>query len=48
LIGWGLKIGSLEPRPAFVAYAEHFSKRPALQRVNAQCEELVQQLKKAS
>jgi glutathione S-transferase len=48
LIGWGLKIGSVEPRPAFLAYAERFAKRPALVRVNAKCEELAQQLKNAS
>jgi glutathione S-transferase len=45
LIGWGLMIGSLEPRPAFREYAARFEQRPAVQRVNAKCEELAQQLK---
>jgi len=45
LIGWGLMIGSIEPRAAFQEYNGRFEKRPAMQRVNAKCEELAQQLK---
>jgi glutathione S-transferase len=46
LIGWGLMVESLEPRPAFRAYNERFGKRPAMQRVNQKCAELAQQLKR--
>jgi glutathione S-transferase len=45
LIAWGLMVESLEPRASFRAYADRLGKRPAMQRVEAQCEELAQQLK---
>jgi len=31
-IGWGLQFGSIDPRPAFVAYSEALRARPAAQR----------------
>ena len=40
-IGWGLHIGALEPRPAFVAYASKLEARPAAQRAAAIDNELV-------
>jgi len=46
LIGWGMMVKSIEPRPAFVAYAKRLDERPAMQRVNQQCEKLAEQLKK--
>jgi glutathione S-transferase len=33
-IGWGLRFGTIEPRPALQAYWERISARPALQRAN--------------
>lgn len=33
-IGWGLRFGTIEPRPALQAYWERISSRPALQRAN--------------
>jgi glutathione S-transferase len=39
-IGWGLGMKAIEPRPAFAAYLERVSKRPAYQRVMAQSEAL--------
>jgi glutathione S-transferase len=45
VIGWGLMAGSLEPRPSFREYNERLTKRPAMQRMNAKCQELAQQLK---
>ncbi len=37
-IGWGMRFGTIEPRPAFTAYWERLAGRPALARVNAACE----------
>lgn len=34
-IGWGLMFGSIEPRPAFVAYWDRIKGRPARARANA-------------
>jgi glutathione S-transferase len=39
-IGWGLMTKALEPRPAFGAYLERLSARPAYKRFTAQNEEL--------
>ncbi len=33
-IGWGLRFGTIEPRPVLQAYWERISARPALQRAN--------------
>lgn len=33
-IGWGLRFGTIEPRPVLQAYWERLSERPALQRAN--------------
>lgn len=33
-IGWGLRFGTIEPRPALQAYWDRISERPALQRAN--------------
>jgi glutathione S-transferase len=33
-IGWGLRFGTIEPRPALRAYWERISARPAFQRAN--------------
>lgn len=33
-IGWGLRFGTIEPRPALQAYWDRLSTRPALQRAN--------------
>jgi glutathione S-transferase len=44
VIGWGLIVQNLEPRPIFRAYAERLDERPAMQRVKAQCEELARRL----
>jgi glutathione S-transferase len=33
-IGWGLRFGTIEARPALTAYWDRLSKRPALQRAN--------------
>jgi len=33
-IGWGLRFGTIEPRPALQAYWDRISTRPALQRAN--------------
>lgn len=46
LIGWGLMSESLEPRAAFREYNARFGQRPAKQRVNSQCAELAQRLKR--
>jgi glutathione S-transferase len=43
-IGWGLMVKSLEPRPAFAAYAARLSERPAFKRMTAQSEELAKKL----
>jgi glutathione S-transferase len=48
LIGWGLMSKSLEPRPAFVAYVERFTKREAFKRFQAATEKAFAQLKSAS
>lgn len=39
-ISWGLMVGSLEPRPIFVEYANRLRARPASQRVGAKNEAL--------
>jgi glutathione S-transferase len=44
-IGWGMLTKSLEPRPAFQAYAGRMADRPAFRRVNEQNEQFVAQLK---
>ncbi len=44
-IGYGLMTKSLEPRPAFLAYAARLNERPAHKRVMAQSEELAKKLK---
>ena len=33
-LGWGLQFGSIEKRPAFVAYAERLQARPAYKRAS--------------
>ncbi|MEZ5777553.1 MAG: glutathione S-transferase family protein [Paracoccaceae bacterium] len=33
-IGWGLRFGTIEPRPALQAYWDRISERPAMQRAN--------------
>jgi glutathione S-transferase len=43
-IGYGLMTKSLEPRPAFTAYAARLNERPAFKRVAAQSEELAKKL----
>jgi glutathione S-transferase len=43
-IGWGLMTKGLPPRPAFTAYSERLSARPAHKRVMAQSEELAKKL----
>lgn len=47
-IGWGLQVKSLEPRPAFLAYVERCSQRPAFQRMVTQNAAFSEQLKAAS
>jgi glutathione S-transferase len=46
-IGWGLMVKSLEPRPAFLAYADRFNQRPAFKRMLAQSDALAERLKQA-
>jgi glutathione S-transferase len=45
-IGWGLQMGALERRPAFVAYAEKMQARSASQRAAAIDNELIASLSK--
>lgn len=45
LIGWGLMIKSLEPRPSFVAYQERLAQRDAFKRYEAATQEAAAQLK---
>jgi len=44
-IGWGLMAKGIEPRPAFVAYVERCTQRPAYKRCEAQNAEFAKQLK---
>lgn len=37
-VAWGLMFGSIDKRPAFVAYADRIGTRPAYQRTQALCE----------
>lgn len=46
-IGWGLMVKNLEPRPAFLAYADRVNQRPAFKRMLAQGDALAEQLKQA-
>jgi glutathione S-transferase len=34
-IGWGLRFGTIEPRPVLQAYWDRISARPAMQRANS-------------
>jgi glutathione S-transferase len=43
-IGFGLRFGSIERRPAFVAYYERLSSRPALQRAQEIDDELMRRM----
>jgi len=43
-IGWGLQFGTIEPRPAFVAYRDRLEARPAAQRAKALDDEAMHQL----
>ena len=43
-IGWGLQFGTIEPRPAFVAYRDRLEARPAAQRAKAFDDEAMHQL----
>jgi glutathione S-transferase len=43
-IGWGLQFGTIEPRPAFIAYRDRLEARPAAQRARALDDEAMQQL----
>jgi len=45
VIGWGLMSGSLEPRPLFREYNQRLAARPAMQRMNAQCQEFAARLR---
>lgn len=45
VIGWGLMAGSLEPRPLFREYNSRLAARPAMQRMNLQCQEFAARLK---
>ncbi|MBA3818914.1 MAG: glutathione S-transferase family protein [Deltaproteobacteria bacterium] len=47
-IGWGLMAKTVEPRPAFAAYMERCSTRPAFQRASQQAQALAKQLETAS
>jgi glutathione S-transferase len=42
-LGWGLQFGTIEKRPAFVAYHEHFRTRPAAIRANKIDDDLMPQ-----
>jgi glutathione S-transferase len=44
-IGWGMMTKGLDPRPAFQAYVERTTARPAFRRFVAQSEEFAKQLK---
>lgn len=44
-IGFGMMAKSIEPRPSFVAYQGRLAERPAFQRVLAQSQKFVEQLK---
>ena len=41
-IGWGLMVKSLEPRPAFLVYADRLNQRPAFKRMVAQGDALAE------
>ena len=43
-IGWGLQFGTIEPRPAFVAYRDRLEARPAAQRAKALDDEAMQRM----
>jgi len=43
-IGWGLQFGTIEPRPAFIAYRDRLEARPAAQRAKALDDEAMQRL----
>lgn len=45
-IGWGLRFGSIEDRPAFRTYMEKMAARPAWQRANALDDEAMKALQK--
>lgn len=45
-IGWGLRFGSIEDRPAFRTYMEKMAARPAWQRANALDDEAMKELQK--
>jgi glutathione S-transferase len=48
-IGFGIMMAkSLEPRPSFQAYLARLAERPAYQRFNAQCEQLLAEMKSKS
>lgn len=47
-LGWGMMTKAIEPRPAFVAYAQRCSSRPAAMRANAQSQRYLEQLKPAN
>ena len=44
-VGWGMRMKTLEPRPAFQAYMGRLAQRPAFQRVNERSEQLAAQMK---
>jgi glutathione S-transferase len=43
-LGWGMRFGSIETRPAFEAYVERLSQRPAYQRANEIDDKLMAEL----
>lgn len=47
-IGCGLQFGTIEPRPAFLAYREMVEARPAFQRAKALDDEAMQQMQQRS
>ncbi|PYE89761.1 glutathione S-transferase family protein [Phyllobacterium leguminum] len=47
-VSWGLGFGTLEPRPAFTAYAQRLKQRQALARANELDDAAAQSMKKAS
>jgi glutathione S-transferase len=45
-IGWGLQFGTIESRPAFVAYRDRIEARPAFQRAKALDDEAMHELQR--
>jgi glutathione S-transferase len=44
-IGWGMRTGGIEPRPAFREYMARIAERPAFKRTTAQDEELAKKMR---